>query len=118
MALIFYQSSLTSAPLPSGFPDKVAHALGYAVLGALLLRALSGGFPVAPTLAMAGWSVALAVAYGITDELHQVFVPGRTADVADLFADGLGAAGGVLLIGLCGILWQRRRGRRPLSRES
>lgn len=83
--------------LPQGFftHDKLLHGLEYAVLGALL----------APALHLAGMSrrgALLAAAilgslYGATDELHQAFVPGRTADVLDWVADTLGAGLGALL---------------------
>jgi VanZ family protein len=34
----------------------------------------------------------MAVAWGVFDEAHQSFVPGRTADILDLLADATGAA--------------------------
>jgi len=43
--------------------------------------------------------VLIAAAYGATDELHQYFVPGRQADVADLLADAIGA------IAAAGAIW-------------
>lgn len=68
--------------------DKVGHLLAYAALGALIWRGLKG--------ISDGWrilvAVALATAYGVTDELHQLCVPGREFDLADLGADALGAA--------------------------
>jgi VanZ family protein len=39
----------------------------------------------------------MASAFGASDEFHQAFVPGRTADVADWMADTLGAAIGALV---------------------
>jgi VanZ family protein len=51
------------------------------------------------------------VAYGVTDEWHQSFVPGRSADAIDLVADAVGAglaAGG---LGAWGIMLRRRRAR-------
>ena len=91
-ALLFWQSSSSGAGsllsfLPAG-SDKVAHFGAYAVLGALLTLAV--GKP------MVGW--VLAVAYGISDEIHQAFVPGRFASVGDLVADALGAALGAVLV--------------------
>ncbi len=68
--------------------DKIGHLVVYAVLGALLWRVLGdlkGGVRICAV-------VALAVAYGITDELHQLSVPGRSFELADLGADALGAA--------------------------
>jgi len=107
MAVIFFESSMTAAPLPGGMSDKLAHALGYAVLGGLVARAMAGGFP----LPLNGWSAMLAIAicvlYGASDEWHQRFVSGRTADVRDILADAAGAAAAVALAWACGILWPR-----------
>ena len=90
--LLFWQSSSSGAGsllsfLPAG-SDKVAHFGAYAVLAALLSLAAGN--------AKLGW--ALAVAYGISDEIHQLFVPGRFASVGDLVADSLGAALGAGLV--------------------
>lgn len=110
MAAIFTVSSLSKPPSPPGLDDKSGHFLAYAGLGALTLRATSGG-----TLAGIGagpvltaWTIASI--YGATDEFHQHFVPGRTADPADLGADALGAAAAVGVLWAFGIL---RRSRRP-----
>ncbi|HZW99993.1 MAG TPA: VanZ family protein [Trueperaceae bacterium] len=91
--LIFWLSSTPDAGgvlgfLPTG-SDKVLHGVAFLVLAGLLTVAT--GRPVVAT--------ALAVAYGVSDEVHQLFVPGRTADVADLVADALGAAAGAMLVG-------------------
>ncbi|HSH41142.1 MAG TPA: VanZ family protein, partial [Arenicellales bacterium] len=49
--------------------------------------------------AQARWlALGLAVLYGISDEWHQSFVPGREPDVLDVLADGVGAAVGILLL--------------------
>lgn len=95
MALLFV---LSGRPVPravSAVPDWVGHALLYAVLGALVCRALAGGR--APTARQAAFSVAVATLYGITDEWHQSFVPGRTAEAADVAKDLAGAALGALV---------------------
>lgn len=91
-AALFWQSSSSDAGsflgfLPSG-SDKVLHAGAYAVLGGLLTAATSN-----PVL-----GVALAIAYGVSDEIHQSFVPGRDASVGDLVADAVGAALGAGLV--------------------
>lgn len=84
--------------------DKVVHAAFYGVLGLLwvwgLLRLVR--LPLRRKLATA-WL--LATAWGALDELHQSYVPGRTADLWDLLADAVGAA---LAIGLWGLLQRRR----------
>ena len=91
MAVIFYVSSMPQPPLPSGVSDKVAHTFGYALLGALTMRAVAGsaGQPLRVWHVLT--AIAIAVAYGVTDEYHQSFVPGRDADVHDVYADALGA---------------------------
>ena len=96
---IFVESSISQVPaLPSGFTDKDGHGLLYAGLAVLVLRAASGARWEGVTLRAAAAAVASAAVYGITDEFHQWFVPGRTADVNDWVADCTGAAGAVVVI--------------------
>ncbi|MHB1140961.1 MAG: VanZ family protein [Sulfuricaulis sp.] len=90
MILIFFLSSQPSLPTPALFPgaDLLAHAVFYAVLGVFLARSLI------PQRVMT-WKrimllTVLVAAYGITDEYHQLFVPGRDASGRDILADGLG----------------------------
>ncbi len=104
-AIIFAESASPDAGgvldiLPQGF-DKVAHGGAYAVLGALL--ALAAGRPLL--------AIAVATAYGASDELHQAFVPGRTPDVLDLLADLVGASLGAGAVAFL----RRRRRRRPIE---
>ena len=92
MALIFVLSSMSRLPPGSaGVDDGVAHALEYGVLAALLLRGLAGARWQGVTGGAAWLAVLLAVLYGVTDEVHQAFVPERTTQVADLIADAVGA---------------------------
>ena len=90
MGIIFYLSSLhnISLPkLPKNF-DKVLHMCAYIPLAYLFYLSLrkSGINKYIFMLA-----IIFASIYGITDEFHQVFVPGRDADVFDLLADAFGA---------------------------
>jgi VanZ family protein len=91
-AFLFYMSSRPTLPveLASGL-DKLAHFAAYLVLGALLAYATSrtGLHPAV--------AVMLGSLYGASDEIHQSFVPGRTAEVGDWVADTFGALAGVLL---------------------
>jgi VanZ family protein len=92
MALVFYASSLSELPaLANRVSDKLEHGLAYAGLGVLLLRALAGGLrgPVRRTSVVL--AVAIAACYGVSDELHQHFVPHRSMDAYDLLADTAGA---------------------------
>ena len=78
--------------LPSGFPysDKIYHFIEYAVFSFLILRALySSKDGIKADLRLLAFGLALF--YGLTDEFHQHFVPGRDASVFDLLVDGLGA---------------------------
>ncbi len=89
-AVIFALSSIPSLGTGLGTWDlllrKLAHAAEYAVLGALLVRALRRPLP----------AFALAVLYAVTDEVHQTFVTGREGAVLDVLVDAVGAAAGVL----------------------
>jgi VanZ family protein len=93
MAVIFMASSIPNlGRLPGGVPDWFGHGAGYAILGGFGLRAFAGGRLRGVTIAAALAAVALCVAYGVSDEVHQLFVPGRSAELADVAADAAGAA--------------------------
>jgi len=112
--LIFW---LSSQPDPLPFVpssildhDKLLHGALYGVLGALLMGA-TAGFGLAAGRAFA-LALLLASAYGASDEFHQSFVPGRTADVGDWVADTAGAALGASLAA-AGL--RRRRARASIA---
>ena len=97
--LIYIQSSLPpSQRLPVWpFIDKLLHFACYALLGALFLRAFKTT-PIKHNLKLVLiLSVLLSSLYGISDEIHQHFVPFRTADVMDALSDILGSIAGVYL---------------------
>lgn len=104
MGVIFYASAQPEVAIPSALSDKSSHAIAYSVLGVLLVRALAGGLPARIRVRTALLAVLLATVYGASDELHQAFVPGRTADVYDLYADAAGAAAGAFACWLWGII--------------
>ena len=104
MAAIFYVSSLHEAPLPQQVSDKSAHGLAYVGLGLLITRALARGLPARISLRIALASIAIATAYGTSDEFHQLFVSGRSADLYDLLADSSGAVLATVACWLWGIL--------------
>lgn len=95
--LIFIQSSKPAPEQLPVFPfsDKAIHFLLYAPLGALFYRAF--GTLKSRTRAVILLSVSASVLYGVSDEIHQVFVPSRTAELSDLLADALGSFFGVIL---------------------
>jgi VanZ family protein len=89
--LIFVLSSIPDLGTGLGGWDlvlrKIAHAGEFAVLGFLLVRALGGAW--AP--------LAFGIAYAVSDEVHQHFVPGRLGSPVDVAIDAVGVAVGVLL---------------------
>lgn len=103
---IFVLSSLPHPPVPAMawlHSDKVLHAIEYAGFGGLLARALAlGGRGLSARGAVVA-AVGLGALYGASDELHQAFVPNRTADPFDWMADVTGAAAGALLYRLLGL---------------
>jgi len=97
MAVIFYLSA--QPDLDSGLAwdlplRKLAHMAEFGLLWFLWWRALGYGHP--------GPSIAIALAYAVSDELHQSFVPGRVGSPVDVAIDALG-------IGLAGLTASRAR---------
>jgi VanZ family protein len=92
MALIFGLSSISQTPAFVGGVDKYLHAVLYAGLAALLVRALAGGWRRRVTLGIVVATIAIAAAYGVSDEFHQSFVPRRSVEAMDVMADTIGAA--------------------------
>ena len=91
--LIFLQSS---KPSPENIPDipyldKLLHVVAYALLGALFFRAFRTSWIKDKTKLIIVLSILSSSLYGISDELHQHFVPYRNADVMDAVADFLGS---------------------------
>jgi len=105
---VFYLSSLSRAQVPARIPDTVLHAVEYAGLTLLMLRALNGGLLRRIPARVHLLGVGLAVLYGISDEIHQLFVARRTASLKDVLSDMLGA---VLAVGAAEVL-QRITSRR------
>ena len=97
--LIFIQSSRPSPNIGPDWPfkDKVLHFTAYALLGALFLRAFYTTRIKHHLKLIFTLSVLFSALYGISDEIHQSFVPYRTADVMDALADIFGSAFGVYI---------------------
>ncbi len=89
-SVIFAFSSVPSLSTELGTVDtilrKLAHLAEYAILGALLCRALRN-----PVLA-----ITAAALYAVSDEIHQTFVEGRAGVPLDVAIDTVGALLGVI----------------------
>jgi VanZ family protein len=109
-AVIFIQSAY---PPPGQIPawphvDKLLHLCVYGLLGVLICRALSTIGPLnANNWRLLACAVVMTTLYGLSDEWHQSFVPGRNASAADLLADFVGALAGSV-VGLALLLRFRR----------
>lgn len=107
MALIFVASSQPELPFVLNktvdfITKKAGHVTEYSVLTFLLWRAVSKerGLPVLPSF---GAAFVLSLLYGVSDEFHQTFVPGRTGRLTDVGFDALGA-----LLALALVWWFSR----------
>ncbi|MBN2013392.1 VanZ family protein [candidate division KSB1 bacterium] len=90
---IFVESSFSNlAPPPLGidFSDKLAHAFVFGILGWLTTRAFINSDNKRLHARPIMFSILFCLLYGMSDEFHQYFVPGRVSDVYDFLADGLG----------------------------
>jgi VanZ family protein len=109
--LIFILSSIPALKSPDlgiSFEDKIYHMLEYAVLGILLQRGsgMSGDLSLKRILSVS----ILGVCYGASDEIHQLFVPGRLCDPFDFLADAAGVvAGQALFLALRGRFSTRKK---------
>ncbi|MGA9351983.1 MAG: VanZ family protein [Anaerolineae bacterium] len=95
MGLIFVASSQPELPLVLNktvdfITKKAGHVMEYGVLAFLLWRAISKerGWPA---LSSFGGAFIFSLLYGVSDEFHQTFVPGRTGRLTDVGFDALGA---------------------------
>lgn len=101
--LIFYLSAQShpEQDLPlfiDLFSDRVLHAVEYAGLGGLCYRAFRWGTNGVWRERAVPLAILLAALYGVSDELHQWFVPFRDASWQDWLADTVGASLGAIIL--------------------
>ena len=93
-SLIFFLSGRPTGPQPAWWfanADKVIHAGIFGILALLVflaLRVAHGLFPRSAAIL----AFLAAISYGVSDEIHQRFSPGRNSDPWDAVADTVGAA--------------------------
>ena len=97
--LIFFVSSLPSESIQKigvSFDDFILHTIEYSIFGFLLSRAfLKENYQL-------NWKInimiiLIGVLYGLSDEFHQSFVPGRYTELSDFIADSSGVMIGLIL---------------------
>lgn len=82
--------------VPGRVLDKFGHLFEFGFLAFLL----SFGFFHVLTFSLRGkviTTLAFGLTLGVLDEFHQYYVPGRNADIRDLFADALGTVCGIFI---------------------
>ena len=126
MALIFYlshQPATQSSSLSSGITQRIikviekiapnleldweafhhfirknAHFFIYLVLGVLVVNSLRAmDYPNLTGYQLVGLAVLICVLYAISDEMHQIFIPGRAGQIKDVMIDSGGAIVGIIL---------------------
>jgi len=94
MGVIFYFSSKGNLSISVGGTvgvvniSYVQHAFLFFGLGFLILRAFGSKRKIVSSIILSGF-------YGVSDEFHQYFVPGRTVSLGDVVFDIIGASIGV-----------------------
>jgi VanZ family protein len=99
--VLFFLSAQPDLSVPGGIPesDKAAHLLVYGILGWLWVRAIRVSRPEASILAVLVSAVVFTGMYGLSDEGHQMYVAGRSADWFDVLTDVCGGTlGGVVFL--------------------
>lgn len=96
---------------------KAAHLIVYGIFAVLLYGAVGGrdSFRRRRTF----WCILIAAGYALTDEFHQIFVPGRNASLVDCGIDTVGATVALLLVNQGQRVLRRITGRRvvPITPE-
>ena len=92
--LIFLASSIPGSDVDTGPPgvDKLLHLIEYLILSFLLFSAMRAQCPKTPTGRVFIFVCILSTLYGISDEIHQLYVPLRECDPIDMVLDGVGSA--------------------------
>ena len=108
MCFIFYTSSLPSDSeilkiegeffFNFVFSAELKHIIMYSILGFLSTLFFSAYLKHRTFLRLTSLSLFTPIFYGVTDELHQFFVPTRFCTLEDITADSIGSIIGVSLL--------------------
>ncbi len=100
IALIYVASSIDGHVFPDinkYSMDKAAHFVEYIIFAFLAMRTIAAFFPKMGILTNFCITLVIVVLFSVFDEMHQIFVPGRTCSFYDVAADFLGASTGILI---------------------
>ena len=75
---------------------KLAHFTEYLILGTLVINMFTKNNAKKTYLL----SILLCIIYAISDEIHQIFVPGRACQLKDILIDSVGSITGIYLFKL------------------
>jgi VanZ family protein len=102
-SLIFFVSSIEGSELDTGPPgiDKLLHLIEYLILSFLLYASFTKSSNKIKKGTIFLLSFSISALYGISDEIHQLFVPNRYFELLDILSDGLGS--------LIGAFWAYKR---------
>lgn len=90
--------SLFSVDNMTSFVRKSAHVVAYFILGILVYNVVRAyNFTQSRTIAI---SMFFSLLYAVSDEIHQMFVPGRSGELRDVLLDTAAATLGIALIHL------------------
>jgi len=89
---------------------KCAHLTEFSILALLLWQAIRRTHSTVNRQwrwSQAGLALAIVLLYAASDEIHQMFVPGRTGQISDVMVDTAGGAIGLGLLWLAGKVFKR-----------
>ncbi len=114
MGFLWWSSSQTPNSEPhstaQSFFHNLMHVVAYGCIAGSIWLAWSRRPVASLRLFRSRGAWGIAVLYGVVDELHQSFVPGRVCSLADLMSDALGAALAVAILrGASGVAPQSGR---------
>ena len=95
------------------FIRKFAHMSEFAALGFLSAFAFAYSLKSAKAFY---WGIVFSFCYAVSDEVHQLFVAGRSGQVRDVFIDLAGAMLGVLVLGCCYGIYRLVKGKKNVQR--
>lgn len=117
MAVIFFLSSRTPSQLHALFPFikdfNPGHLIAYFILGLVSYYSLSKTSDLSEIMRYP-WMLIIGLIYGLSDEFHQHFVPGRVPDVNDLINDLIGVLVAIIIIRQ----WHKRQERKAVGLKS